>query len=316
MIKKGRGTLYKKYVLFLLLGFLFLTSCQKETQEASLDTSNGPVATEDTMTVEEKELKMIQSAIADYNEDRILEQEDTLKTSITKLPVEITSLPEISQLSDLTPVEDSDLQSNTAYVGKYTVNDKYDVTFKIYHPTGGNFWLNGEVLFEIDPSKVTVNDPQYENYRNILNPLLENERKVINYLYGLDVNLSGEPTLDGQYYEVLGFDGADIHSIDDLKAFAQTVFTADYLQQYFYKNAFEGEFPIYKELDGKLYCLPTEITPLNLNQYDIGYIIAVRETEDRVTINLLTSVMNQVQPEVKEIHLLPTAEGYRLVAAV
>lgn len=306
----------KRLTLLLLSLTLFSISCQRQAPEGTVDTSNGPVVTEDTETVEEKELRMIQSAIADYNNGSIPDIEDSLKTSIAHLPLEITTLPNIDSLSDLTPIEDNHSLTNTAFVGSYRVNDKYDVIFKIYHPTGGYFWLNGEVEFEVDPSLIEQDNPAFAEYKNALDGLLDNAAKVTPYLHGLNVQLSGEDTLDGGYYRVEGFDGSNIQTIDELKQLSESVFTKEYLETYFYKNAFEGEAPIFKEVEGALYCLATDVTSLNLNTYDTRYILAATETEGDITVNLLTTIMNQVQHNIKEIHLLQTPDGYRLASAV
>ena len=168
-----------KKILTALTVLTLLCGC---TAKKQTDDYTGPVATEDPLTDEEKELQMIQSCISAYNNNEIQDLEDSLQTSITPLPIGITSLPEISSLSDLVEVKDAEASTNTTYVGQYTIQDSYYAIFSIYKPKTGSFWLNGSVTFNIDPSAVTVNNPQFAEYKPALDLLLEMDNLVLNWL--------------------------------------------------------------------------------------------------------------------------------------
>lgn len=307
------GLMFKKYIPLALAFLLLLPGCKKQEEIIEQDTSNGPVVSEDTRTDEEKILEMIQSCINDYNEGKIPDIEESLKSEISPLPLDVESLPQINSLEDLVKVEVETQSSNIVFLGYYEIQDKYKVTFKVYHP-GGYFWLNGDVVFDVDLEKIQQNNPEFAEYKQILDPLLQNATQILDYLHGLNVNLA-EEELD-QYYEVLDIDGRAITSIQQLKDLAESVYTVDFLQNNFYKNAFEGDMPIYKEMDGKLYCLGTDVTPTQPNIYDTSYILAVKQDDNFTKINLLTKVMDQTQNSVKEITITQTEQGYRLPEGV
>ena len=301
----------KRIYTFILLGFLVvsMSGCtQKEEATNQRDTSNGPVVTEDSETTEEKVLRMIQNCIGDYNENRIPEMEEYMNSPLPELPIGITSLPEISSLDDLTQIDDNTLISNATYVGYYMVQDIYRVVFKVYYPSGGYFWPNGELLFEIDPDNIEVNNPSYASYKETLDILLEREKNVLDWLYGVGIDLNYEDSQEENYYAVIS---DHFTSIDELKSYSENVFTKEYLEQNYYKNAFEGNSPTYKEVGGKLYCKASDLTSITKNQYDTSRIIAVNEG-NIITINLLSTIMNAPQPEIKIIKLIRGENGYLL----
>ena len=103
--------------------------------------------------------------------------------------------------------------------------------------------------------------------------------------------------------------------IDELKEYAETVFTKEYLEENYYKNSFESETPVYKEVNGKLYCIGAEVTPIVSYQYAPEYIIYVKDENGIIKVNLLTKVMDTILPDIKEITLQETENGYRLAYA-
>ena len=303
-----------KKINILLACIFLLVGCTSKTAETVQDTSNGPVVTEDERSNDEKILAMIQACIKNYNEDDINELREYYKSDIPSLPIEITSLPEISSLDDLTKIE-NDENSNTVYEGMYVVNDKYNVIFKIYYASGSDFWPNGEIAFQIDSSNITVNDSQYEGYRTSLEYLLSEESNVIDMLYGSSAVLNEDSVIDERYYEVVSINDTAYTTIQELKDYAESVFTTEYLEENYYKNAFESEYPVYKESNGKLYCLGSEVTPLVSYTYAPEYIIAVKDENGTVKVNLLTKVMDNIIEDIKEVTLQETENGYRLASA-
>lgn len=303
-----------KRIVILSTCVLLLIGCSKAKEETSVDTSNGPVVEkQDQRTDSEKVLAMIQACVKNYNEDDLEELRTYYKSNIPNLPLEIDSLPEINSLEDLTELT-SEETSNVFYAGMYSIN-QYKVIFKVYYPSGADFWPNGEIEFQIDPENVTVNNPDYENYRTSLSYLLSEENNVIGMLYGTNAEIADEPTLDDRYYEVISINGTTYTSIQQLKDYAESVFTIDYLEENYYKNAFEGDSPVYKEQDNKLYCLSSDVTPLVSYEYCPEYIIYVKDDNGMVKVNLLTKVMDTILPDIKEITMHETENGYRLASA-
>lgn len=303
-----------KKIIILCTCIFLLVGCSKTTnQETTEDTSNGPIVEKDTKSDEEKVLAMIQACIKNYNEDDLEELRTYYKSNIPNLPLEIDSLPEIESLDNLQELTTEE-NTNTFYEGMYTV-DKYKVIFKVYYPSGADFWPNGEIEFQIDPETITVDNPQYEGYRTSLTYLLSEENNVIDMLYGINAEVADEPTLDDKYYEVISINGNSYSSIQELKDYAESVFTTDYLEQNYYQNSFNSDTPVYKEQDGKLYCLSSDVTPLVSYEYCPDYIIYVKDENGVVKVNLLTKVMDTILPDIKEITMHETEKGYRLASA-
>lgn len=308
----------KLFTLFLSASLLFVGGCKSKDQVSS-DTPVNDLSlleTPDSRTDEEKELEMIQGCISDYNTGRISEVEEYLNTQLRPLPLEVDSLPEISSLSDLTEEVDDEEDANTAYVGSYMIDDKYKAVFTIYSPTGESFWLNGSILFQIDPESITLNDPQFTEYREAFETLLDKEFDVLNMLYGLDVSKSSEEGPEEGYYEVQEVMGSTVNSIQDLKDIAESVFTTDYLEDSFYYSAFYNESPIYKEIDGKLYVADSGMIHQGSSYtYEPSYIIAAEERDGTVYVDMLSSSLGELQSTIKRLTLTVTDNGYRLPSA-
>lgn len=303
----------------MLSGLLFLSACSNQNSTSKTDTQDeyyGPVVTEDTRTDEEKELEMIQNCIADYQTDTIADAEKRLEDQgihFPSLPLELDSLPEISSLDDLTKVETDSATTNIYYTGMYLVNDKYQVYFMIYNPSGGSFWRNGGIQFEIDPSLVTADDPQYSEYRTPLTDLLAKENDVLCWLMGINVTVSEEEGPVSGYHEVLSMGDYTPKTIDDIKAIAEQVFTQDYLKENYYPAAFERESSTFMEQNGKLYCAETILTEQK-SSYAINpsYIIAAKEDNNIVQLDMLADVNETVQPIIHRVQLARIDGGFRL----
>ncbi len=272
-------------------------------------TTNGPVVPEDETTDEEKMLRMLQECVADYNEGRIEEQEAYFQLAIPRLPLELTTLPEITSLDQLTPLEEA--YSNAVMIGELPVDDRYSAVFRIFRPSNGSFWANGEIEFRIDPDDVVRNDPQFTEYRQALETLLPNGTAALNYLHGVDITL-GEESEDGFYYPVISVGSTGIRSVAELQAYAEQYYAKDYLERYYYPNAFYTTQPIFREEGGQLYCLATDVTFAFYSQYEPSTIIAAKEENGLVTLNMLTSVMGNLQPEIKEVRIQRTENGFVL----
>lgn len=306
----------KKQLLAILCLLLTLYGCGTKHKDSDNDQyENGPVTEVDTRTDEEKELQMIQGCINDYNINRIPEIEEYLNTQIHPLPLEVTSLPEISSLKDLTKEEEYTTNTNCSYAGSYMIDDKYKVIFLIYEPTGNSFWLNGRILFQIDPSLVTVDDSRFTDYRNAMTTLLTREKNILNWLYGLNLVLSEEEVIPG-YYEVLAMGERMPSSIDEIKQIAEEVFTKEYLEENFYYSAFYSESAMFKEVNGKVVCARSEMIEQESSSiYNPHYIIAAEERDGIVYLDMLSDSLNEVQPDIKRLTLAITENGYRLPAA-
>ena len=300
----------KKSILLIMLSLvLYGCAAKQDDQNTAPSTTNGPPVPKDEMTDEEKTLRMIQECIDDYNNDLIAEREEYFQIIIPALPLEAASLPQISSLKDLTEIQEE--YSNAEFIGTQALDDKYTVVYRVYRPTNGSFWANGSVEFRIDPEKVTKDDSRFTEYRNALYWLLPNGSAALNYLHGLDVELA-EDSPDGIYHEVLSIGNTDIHSIDALRAYAEQFYDRTFLESRYYTTSFYSAMPVYKEEGGKLYCLESELTYAFTPEYEPAYIIAAAEDNGIVTLNLLTSVMGTLQPQVKEVILRRTEYGFIL----
>ncbi|MBR2676884.1 MAG: hypothetical protein IKE28_08235 [Solobacterium sp.] len=306
----------KKTGLAALSVLLILWGCGSKNKDDDINPYDaGPVTDTDTRSDEEKELSMIQGCISDYNTGRIAEVEEYLNTQLHPLPLEVSALPEIHSLSDLTKEESYVENSNSSYAGSYMVDDKYKVIFIIYEPTGNSFWLNGRILFQIDPQQVTVDDNRFTEYRTAMTSLLEQEKRVLNWLYGLNLSLSETESFPG-YYEVLSMGGTTPHSIDDIRNIAERVFTRDFLEENFYYSAFYSESAMFREADGKVYCARSDMIAQETSSvYNPRYIIAAEEREGTIYLDMLADSIGEVQPDIKRLTMVKTDNGYRLPAA-
>ncbi|MBQ1355827.1 MAG: hypothetical protein IIY72_05060 [Solobacterium sp.] len=302
----------KKTLMACLLPLFLLTGCTNRHDPAE-DTSNGPVTTPDELTDAEKELLMIQGCIEDYNTGRIAEREEYYQMVIPPMPLELEQLPEVNSLNDLKTETIDSAQSNITYAGSIRAGERYDVLFIIYKPTVNGFWLHGDIEFRVNPDDITVNDPQFADSRAALAPLLNGADDILNRLYGIDVAFD-ETTEDENGY-CLCTDSA-YPTIDSLKAAAERIYTKEFLETAYYPSAFEGEFPVYKEEDGRLYMLPSELVRREGLTYHPEYMIAAAEEGDELRIDLLASEYGELQPVVYRLILQKTEDGYRLPAAL
>lgn len=303
----------KKLATLLLTTTLLLTGCGSTQEEVEEPIPDGPIVETDDRTDEEKELAMIQSCISDYNDDHIEEREEYFQMELPPLPLEIQTLPEINSLKDLKSIE-PDPNSNKRFIGEQALDHNINAIYSITKPTGGMFWINGSLEFQIDPSNVVENDPQFESVRNTLIDLISHSHDSLNYLYGINVQL-GEQEVEPGYYPVLSMDGFKPKSIDDIKAFAEKVYTKEFLEENYYKTSFESETPIYKMINGKLCCVQTGLAPQMNMILCPNYIVAVKDEGDKILVDLLSSIMNQVQPKIYRVTLQKTNDGYRFPAA-
>lgn len=310
------GDILKRFQLALISVLLLCTGCgNKSNSEQNDPNAYGPVVEQDTRSDEQKELEMIRQCINDYNINRIPEVEEYLGTQLHPLPLEVTSLPEISSLKDLKEEPEYLQSTNVSYAGSYMVDDKYKIIFLIYQPTGNSFWLNGRVLFQIDPSLVDYDKPEYAKYREEMDVLLKQERPILNWLYGLDLELGAEGPIPG-YYEVTSMGGQPVASFNDVKAIAESVFTKEYLEQTFYYSAFYSEGSMFKEDSGKLYCAKSDLAVQDPSySYNTHYIIAAEEKDGMVYLDMLGDNMGEVQPDIKRLTMQWTDNGYRLPSA-
>lgn len=297
----------KKIFLAVFSLLFILSGCTKNDE---LESSQNTFILQNTKTDEEKMLDMIQSCIKDYNEDKIKEREDYLQTIIPKLPIGIESLPEISSLEQLSEQTFDKTQTNAFYIGTYQIKDDYSMKITIYKPTTGSFWLNGAIQFQIDPSQVEKNNPNFSFYRDELNRIFSSKYNILNWLYGIDLTL-GEEVEDG-YFEVLQIGNTNIHSIDELKSYAEQVFTKDFLENNYYPASFTNEGSVFKEINGVLCCVQSELAAPNQIQYNPSYIVQIRENDTSTDIDILYQILDQIQPTIQRIQLNKTEHGFRL----
>lgn len=303
----------KKSFLVLLAAIFMISGC---SQKKNIDYSNGPVVNEQTLSDAELELQLIQTCIDDYNNDRIAEREEYYGIDIAPLPINIDSIPEVTSLNQLDISKEQSENSNADFVATLAIDDQYSIQFTLYHITESDFWLNGTSSFLINTETAVKDDSAFSAYKSELDRLLADETDILNWMYGMDVTLSETEGPIAGYYEVLSIGTSDIHSIDELKAFAETVFPKSYLESSYYPSAFDTDSAIYKEADGILYCAASGFYPEDPTSiYDTDYIAAASDDGTSVSIDILKKVMDQVQPELHRIVLIHADNGYLLSTA-
>lgn len=299
----------KKSILMIALS-LVLCGCSASGQNTPEPAAtNGPPVPKDEITDEEKTLRMIQECIDDYNNNMIADREEYFQTDIPSLPLELSALPQITSLDDLEPYEEP--YATAFFTGLQQLDERYSVIYRVYRPNNGSFWANGSIEFRIDPEKVTKDDSRFTEYRDALYWLLPNGSAALKYLHGLDVELAEDST-DGIYHEVLSIGDTDIHSIDALRAYAEQFYDRSFLEARYYTASFYSSLPVYKEEGGKLYCIESDLTYAFTPEYEPAYIIAASDDNGIVTLNLLSSVMGSLQPQVREVILRRTEYGFIL----
>ena len=100
------------------------------------------------------------------------------------------------------------------------------------------------------------------------------------------------------------------NSIQELKDKAESIFTQDFLSTY-YQVAFESEDPIYREINGDLYCSISESDIYEGLPYDTSRIIATKETDNEILVDLVVSFGQDIDSELQRIILVKTDQGLR-----
>jgi hypothetical protein len=303
----------KKMMAAVLSALLLISGCgSKEPSTSTIITSV------DTTSDNDKILNMIQECISVYNGtngNTVADKEKELNTVIAPLPVEISVLPDVSSLNDLTELKDEESTTNAVYIGSQTVNDKYSVVYKIYKPSS-EFWINGEITFRADLDKVTSNDVQFAEYRAALDSLLARRTEVLQWLVGLNVTVDETASPMEGYFLVTAMGDNHPQSIADVKAIAESVFTTDYLEYAYYPSAFEKDGATFKEADGKLYCALSQAASVSAPvDYDTSLILAAADDNGTIHIDLLSQVAGQTDPDVMRIDMERTDAGYRFPSA-
>ena len=296
----------KLCIVFTLL--MCLVGCQKQEEAIQSEPERAP---------EEYYLDMINECITDYNDDVIAEREVEWNRTISPKPLEIDSINNISSLKDIQEYQPNDEITNAKYAAKYDLGDYY-MDIRIYNPSKF-FWLFGDVKFEVkDTNQIIVNNEAFSSYKATLDDLLARSREYVPYIYGIGVNKGAESTSVPGFYQVIDIGGHPIHTIQEFKDMLEGVFTTDMLQEY-YASAFDKNDGIYKDIDGRLYCSDSEITVHEGLMYDTSRIIAVRETDDEILIDLVVSLvypedesLSIVDPQVQRIVIVKTENGPRL----
>lgn len=298
-----------KKIICILMSMILLTGCTAKKPEVEETASPTLETVMHASTPEEKILNMIQSCIRSYNEKKTEELEKELDLSITPLPLEVSSLPEISSLDDLEEVKNDNTVSNAYFTGKQKIDDKYSAVYTIYSPGGGSFWSNGSVSFEADPEQITEDDPQFNDCRNAINDLLKKEKSLLDELYAISISVDESKADENGYCPVT--EGPD--SIQQLKNDAAAVFTQDYIESSIDPVVFSGSSPVYMEKNGKLYAHPTDmIQQPSAYSYDTHHIAAVKDDGTQVEIDLLISAMGQPTGKLTRMVLVHSGNAYLL----
>lgn len=294
----------KRFLVIFVIVLLALTGCSKEIEYDEFGNEITPEPTSDT----EKALFMINQAIDDYNNGVIKEKEIEWNTTIKPLPIEIESIPNIKSINELDDIEIKNRITNAVYDGLYKL-DKYSMIFEIYN-YGTSFWLNGTTSFQIDINSIEVNNPKFSEIKTTLDKLMEEDIEVLAWLYGVNVELGQESIEYPGFFKVNLVGPNKYNSIQELKNKAESIFTQEFLSTY-YQVAFESDDPIYREIDGDLYCSISESDIYEGLPYDTSRIIATKETDNEILVDLVVSFGEDIDSELQRIVLIKTENGLR-----
>ncbi len=294
----------KRFLVIFVIVLLALSGCGKEVEYDEFGNEITPEPTSDT----EKALFMINQAIDDYNNGVIKEKEVEWNTTIKPLPIEIESIPNIKSLNELDDIEIKNRITNAVYDGLYNL-DKYSMVFEIYN-YGTSFWLNGTTSFQVDVDSIEVNNPKFSEIKSTLDTLMAEDIEVLAWLYGVNVELGQESVEYPGFFKVNLVGPNKYNSIQELKDKSESIFTQDFLSTY-YQVAFESEDPIYREINGDLYCSISESDIYEGLPYDTSRIIATKETDNEILVDLVVSFGQDIDSELQRIILVKTDQGLR-----
>ena len=294
----------KRFLVIFVIVLLALSGCGKEVEYDEFWNEITPEPTSDT----EKALFMINQAIDDYNNGVIKEKEVEWNTTIKPLPIEIESIPNIKSLNELDDIEIKNRITNAVYDGLYNL-DKYSMVFEIYN-YGTSFWLNGTTSFQVDVDSIEVNNPKFSEIKSTLDTLMAEDIEVLAWLYGVNVELGQESVEYPGFFKVNLVGPNKYNSIQELKDKSESIFTQDFLSTY-YQVAFESEDPIYREINGDLYCSISESDIYEGLPYDTSRIIATKETDNEILVDLVVSFGQDIDSELQRIILVKTDQGLR-----
>lgn len=288
-----------KKILLILFSIIFILGCQnKNIKNETVELTN-----------EEKILLMINQCIDDYNSNLIKDREVEWNTTIKPLPINVKNIKNITSLKELKEINPQNKITSAVYIGTYDIGD-YNMVFEIFN-YGNNFWLNGEVNFEVKLETIKIDNPQFSEIKKTLDNLLEYNIETFAYLYGVGIQLGKESETDKGFYMVENNGNYIFNSISDIKQKVENIFTTEFLEKY-YNIAFNSEDPIFKEIDGKLYCYETDTTIAESLPYDTSRIIATKEENNNLLIDLVITFDQDVSNELQRIILVKTENGYRL----
>lgn len=294
----------KRFLVIFVIVLLALSGCGKEVEYDEFGNEITPEPTSDT----EKALFMINQAIDDYNNGVIKEKEVEWNTTIKPLPIEFESIPNIKSLNELDDIEIKNRITNAVYDGLYNL-DKYSMVFEIYN-YGTSFWLNGTTSFQVDVDSIEVNNPKFSEIKSTLDTLMAEDIEVLAWLYGVNVELGQESVEYPGFFKVNLVGPNKYNSIQELKDKSESIFTQDFLSTY-YQVAFESEDPIYREINGDLYCSISESDIYEGLPYDTSRIIATKETDNEILVDLVVSFGQDIDSELQRIILVKTDQGLR-----
>jgi outer membrane lipopolysaccharide assembly protein LptE/RlpB len=73
---------------------------------------------------------------------------------------------------------------------------------------------------------------------------------------------------------------------------------------------------MFREADGKVYCASSDLINQETSYvYNPHYIIAAKQEDNTIYLDMLSDSVGEVQPDIKRLTLEITDSGYRLPAA-
>lgn len=159
-------------------------------------------------------------------------------------------------------------------------------------------------------------DKEKREFIPLARTLIESGVDICQTIYlggGLEADVPADntdyDTENGSYFPVLS---EKYTSISSMKHDAELIFTQELAQSWLYRDAFEGERPLYREQDGKLLVDITNTSARGYGkewQYDTIEITRLSEVDAEATINIIS---NDEAISSMTVDFVRTSDGWRV----
>lgn len=166
---------------------------------------------------------------------------------------------------------------------------------------------------EEQEEKMPSDEEMVKEVHENIGAILEKERRIEDIFMGAGLatapNAPYEPDENGQCF--VPVTDEEINTLQALRDLTEEVFTPEYAQQQFYKTAFEGSYPRYREEDGKL-CIDIGVGGALDKEWAPDTLDIVKGEGNRITVTV--DYMNYQSLRRSQIQFVKTEEGLRIDA--